>query len=72
MMSQKAFGTIALGLLGLFFLAGCPWSSSANVFDGAKGLSMPDFNGPPAQSEPPIAEEEPSALELPRSENDFE
>ena len=56
-MSQKAFRTIALGLSSLFFLTGCPWSNSPNVFDGAKGISMPGFNGPPAQSEPPVADD---------------
>lgn len=70
MKSQKAFCTIALGLLSLCCLAGCPWSNSANLFDGAKGISMPNFNGPPPQSEPPIADES-STLDFPRSDADF-
>jgi hypothetical protein len=70
-MSRKAFRTIALGLVSVFCLAGCPWSSSPNVFDGAKGVSLPNFNGPPAQSEPPLVEES-SAIDSPRSDGEFE
>ncbi len=71
MMSQKAFRTIVVGLSGLVFLTGCPWSNSPNVFEGAKGISMPGFNGPPAQSEPPVADDF-SPAETGRSDPEFE
>jgi hypothetical protein len=52
-------------------LPGCPWSKSPNVFDGAKGISMPSFNGPPAQTEPPI-DDASTSLESVRSDADVE
>jgi hypothetical protein len=70
-MSRKAFRTLALGLSSLLFLTGCPWSSSPNVFDGAKGISMPTLNGPPAQTEPPL-EDGSTSLEFDDSGADFE
>lgn len=49
----------ALGVFCSLAFAGCPWSSSPDVFEGAKGISMPNFGGgPPPQSEPPIFDEE--------------
>jgi hypothetical protein len=71
MTRHKAFCTIAFGLLSLLCLTGCPWSSSANVFEGTKGISMPDLNGPPAQTEPPVAEDF-SASDSSFSDGEFE
>jgi hypothetical protein len=71
MMSHKAFRTLLLGLSSLLVLPGCPWSKSPNVFDGAKGISMPSFNGPPAQTEPPI-DDASTSLESVRSDADVE
>jgi hypothetical protein len=55
-MRKRFIRTIAVGLLSTGFFAGCPWSSSPNVFQGAKGISLPKFGGPPTQTEPPLAE----------------
>lgn len=71
MMSRKAFRTLLLGLSCFFCLSGCPWSKSPNVFDGAKGISMPNFNGPPTQTEPPL-DDESTSLKSDRSAADFE
>jgi hypothetical protein len=45
----------------MVFLAGCPWSTSPNVFEGTKGISLPNFGGPPPQTEPEFvdSDEEP-------------
>jgi hypothetical protein len=61
-MRKPLIRTIAVGLLGTVFFAGCPWSNSPNVFDGAKGISLPNLGGPPAQSEPPLFESERPAI----------
>lgn len=55
-MRRMFIRTIALALFSTAFFAGCPWSNSANVFDGAKGISMPNFGGPPPQTEPSFEE----------------
>jgi hypothetical protein len=71
MTGRKAFRALVLGLSSLFCLTGCPWSKSPNVFDGAEGISMPRLNGPPPQTEPPLADES-TSLETGRPEADFE
>ncbi len=53
-MRKPLFQLAGLGLLTSLLFMGCPWSKSPNVFEGAKGISMPSFGGPPKQSEPPI------------------
>jgi hypothetical protein len=60
-MRKNLFRTIAAGLFGMVFLAGCPWSTSPNVFEGTKGISLPNFGGPPPQTEPEFvdSDEEP-------------
>jgi len=52
---------LALTLLTLT-LAGCPWSKAPDVFDSAKGISMPNFGGPPPQTEPDFVDEDSSTV----------
>ena len=56
-MRKPFFSIAAFGLFAALALSGCPWSNSPNVFDGAKGVSLPSFGGPPQQSEPPLPDE---------------
>ena len=62
-MRKSLIRTIALGLFCTAFFAGCPWSNSPNVFEGAKGISMPNFGGPPPQTEPPLIDEESPSID---------
>lgn len=53
-MRNRSILTMALALFSALFLAGCPWSNSPNVFEAAKEVSLPNFGGPPPQTEPPL------------------
>ena len=56
---RKSICSIAvLGVLTSLLAAGCPWSNSPNVFDESKGISLPNFGGPPPQTEPELTEDD--------------
>jgi hypothetical protein len=67
-MRKTFIRTIAVGLLSTIF-TGCPWSTSPNIFEGAKGISLPSFGGPPPQTEPPL-EEKPNNIKTSRGNAD--
>ena len=69
-MRKPPFRATIAALIVTGALAGCPWSNSPDVFDGAKGISMPNFSGIPPQSEPPLAEDDAVPLRRSTAEED--
>lgn len=57
-MRKSIFSIALLGVLTSVLATGCPWSNSPNVFEDSKGISMPNFGGPPPQTEPALSEDD--------------
>lgn len=57
-MRKSVLSIALLGVLTSVLATGCPWSNSPNVFEDAKGVSLPSFGGPPPQTEPELIEDD--------------